>query len=371
MIRILHVIGSMNCGGAENLIINLYRKIDRTKIQFDFVLHTTDDCFFENEIISLGGKIFRTEKYVIKNHFSYKNWWKNFLQEHAEYQIIHGHINSSAAIYLKEAKRQKRYTLMHSHTSNSGGGLKGILKDIVQYPFRFYTDQCIGCSYEAAKWLYGKKIASEEKTLIVKNGIDAAHFRFDPLAKERVKDELNAQGKIICIHVGRFVTEKNHAFLIDIFQIVHRKHPNAQLWLLGEGTEKEKIIQKVQACGLTKDVRFLGVQRDVAPYLHAANVFLFPSLHEGLPLTIVEAQAAGLPILASNAVPKEADVGAGLLHWMELSDELEKWADRAIALSACDHVDTYEQVLASGYDINSTVALLTKMYQQISENQEG
>lgn len=370
MIRIVHVIGSMNCGGAENLIMNVYRNIDRTKIQFDFVLHTTDVCFFEDEIIKLGGKFFRTEKYVIKNHFSYKNWWKNFLQEHAEYQIIHGHINSSAAIYLKEAKRQKRYTLMHSHTSNSGSGIKKIVKDILQYPIRFYTDQCIGCSYEAAKWLYGKEIASK-KTLIVKNGIDAAHFRFDPLAKERTRDELNTQGKIIYLHVGRFVTEKNHLFLIDVFEIIKSKQPNAQLWLLGEGPEKEKIVQKVQACGLTKDVRFFGVQRDVAPYLHAANVFLFPSIQEGLPLTVVEAQAAGLPVLTSQAVPKEADVGANLLHWMALSEPQEKWADMAIALSRCNPADAYEQVLASGYDINSTVELLSEIYRKISENQEG
>lgn len=371
MIRILHVIGSMNCGGAENLIMNVYRNIDRTKIQFDFVLHTTDTCFFEDEIMGLGGKIFRTEKYVIKNHILYKKWWKQFFQEHPEYQIIHGHINSSAAIYLKEAKEQKRYTLMHSHTSDSGRGFKKILKDILQYPIRFYTDQYISCSYEAAKWLYGKEIASHENMLIVKNGIDAARFRFNPSEKDRIREQLNAQDKTVYIHVGRFVIEKNHPFLIEVFQKIKKKQPNAQLWLLGEGTEKEKIIQKVQACGLTKDVRFLGVQRDVAPYLHAADTFLFPSLHEGLPLTVVEAQAAGLPVLTSQAVPQEADVGAGLLHWMALSEPQEKWADTAIALSRCNPVDAYEQVLASGYDINNTVELLSKIYQQISENREG
>lgn len=371
MIRVLHVIGNMTCGGAENLIMNIYRKIDRTKIQFDFVVHTKEHCFFDDEILDMGGKIFRTEKYVIKNHVSYKNWWRKFLQEHTEYGVIHGHINSSAAIYLKEAKRQKRYTLMHSHTSNSGGGVKGIVKDVLQYPIRFYADQCIGCSYEAAKWLYGEKTANQKDTLIVKNGIDGMHFRFNPLEKERMRNELHAQGKVVYIHVGRFVAEKNHSFLIEIFQAIKRKQPSAQLWLLGEGTEKEKIIQKVQACGLTKDVRFLGVQRDVAPYLHAADTFLFPSLHEGLPLTVVEAQAAGLPVLTSGAVPKEADIGAGLLHWLSLSDPQEKWADMAIELSRCNPIDTYERVLASGYDINSTAELLVKIYEQVCKNEEG
>lgn len=363
MIRILHVIGSMNCGGAENLIMNIYRKIDKTKIQFDFVVHTKEHCFFDDEILDMGGKIFRTEKYVIKNHVSYKNWWRKFLQEHTEYGVIHGHINSSAAIYLKEAKRQKRYTIMHSHISNSGGGIKGVLKDIIQYPIRFYADQRIGCSDDAAKWLYGKEIAEKEDTLIVKNGIDGRHFQYDPSSRIRIRDQFHIEDETkIYIHVGRFMTQKNHPFLIDIFQCIQKKQPNAELWLLGEGEEKEKIVRKAESLGLSKKIRFLGVRADVPPYLHAADVFLFPSLYEGLPLTIVEAQAAGLPVLTSGAVPKEADIGAGLLHWLSLSDPQEKWADMAIELSIGDHVDTYEQVLASGYDINNTVQCLVEIY---------
>ena len=155
-IRILHVLGSLNMGGAETLIMNLYRNIDRDKIQFDFVVHTNKIGLYEDEIKELGGKIYRIQRYKGINHFSYKKEWNNFFEEHKEYKIIHGHMRSTASIYLKIAKKYGRITIAHSHNTSNGHGFSSLVKKILQYNIRNVSDYFMGCSYEANKRLFGK-----------------------------------------------------------------------------------------------------------------------------------------------------------------------------------------------------------------------
>ena len=158
-IRILHVFGQMNRGGAETMIMNLYRHIDRTKIQFDFMVHSEEKCAFDDEIGQLGGKIYRVPRYNGRNHFLYIKEWSKFISNHKEYKIIHGHIRSTASFYLKVCKDNDRVTIIHSHSTSSGSGIiSSVVKNILQYPIRKIADYFIACSIPAGKWLFGENI---------------------------------------------------------------------------------------------------------------------------------------------------------------------------------------------------------------------
>ncbi|CZR05619.1 Glycosyltransferase involved in cell wall bisynthesis [Trichococcus flocculiformis] len=369
-IRILQVFAEMNRGGAETMIMNLYRNIDREKIQFDFIVHTQEKCAFDDEIEELGGKIYRVPRYIGTNHFAYKKVWKDFFVNHANYKIIHGHVRSTASIYLKIAKSYNLTTIAHSHSTSSGTGVSSVIKNLFQYPIRNTSDYFLACSESAGKWLFGDEIVASNKFNILNNAIETDQFIFNNQIRKAIRNEFDIEGKYVIGHVGRFQRMKNHEFLIDIFKSIHDEIEDSTLLLIGDGPLKESVQSKVRRENLENSVIFAGVRSDVSDIFQGMDLFLFPSLFEGLGIVVVEAQAAGLSCIISDQIPNEAIV-TNLVEKAPLSKSSEYWAEKAMKKTNYLRKDTSKFIKNAGYDIHDTTKWLENFYLDQINNLKG
>lgn len=359
-IRVLHVIGIMNRGGAETMIMNLYRNIDRNKVQFDFVENSSEPAAFDEEILSLGGKIYRCPHYNGKNHFAYVKWWNTFFQKHSgEYPIIHGHLGSTAAIYLSVAKKHGVYTIAHSHSAGSGSAMYRMFA----YPTRYIADKFFACSKDAGISRYGKTVGNDSiRCQVLNNAIDARRFSFNQETRKQVRSELHiAENAIVIGHVGRFVEAKNHLFLIDVFADVRKRDPNAVLLLIGDGVRRAEIQAAITEKHLDDAVILTGVRSNVWDFYQAMDVFVFPSVYEGLPVSLVEAQAAGLPCCVSSNVPKDSAI-TDLVQFISLEDRSEKWAEIALRSVKTSRPDMLSEIQNAGFDVILTANWLENFY---------
>ncbi len=371
MLRVLQVIGTMNQGGgSESMLMNYYRNIDRSRVQFDFVVHTKRSDSFEDEIKRLGGRVFHAKKkYNLLNLPTYLSWWRKFLREHPEYTVVHGHIGSSAAVYLGEAKRQGRYTIAHSHGTKdvTDSILHRIVWCTCSYPTRYIADHFFACSVEAGKDRYGKQVVGSDRFEVLPNAIDCRKFVFSQVKRDMIRDEYGLGNAFVIGHVGRFMPQKNHEQLIDIFDCLHRKIPDSKLLLLGEGPLKASIQNKCHEKGLDDAVIFAGVHDNIEDFYSAMDVFFFPSAWEGLGIVVVEAQVAGLPCIVSDTVPRLADIGAGLFEEVSLDKADEEWADKLAACRGLSHMTgTIVFAQNAGYDIQNAAATLQTFYMSLS-----
>lgn len=365
-IRILQVIGIMNRGGAETMIMNLYRNINRTKIQFDFVENEGDEAVFDEEIQQLGGKIFRCPRYKGRNHFAYIKWWNSFFMSHAgEYPIVHGHIGSTAAIYLSIAKKYGAYTIAHSHSADVGS----VMYRVFAYPTRYIADHFFTCSKAAGIARYGRKVGNDsERCQVLNNAVDTVKFVFNPQMRQQMRSALHIKENAVVIgHVGRFVEAKNHLFLIDVFSKIFKRNSNAVLLLIGDGELRPEIERAIVEKQLDNAVILTGVRPNVWDYYQAMDVFLFPSVYEGLPVSMVEAQAAGLPCCVSANVPGDAAI-TDLVDYLPLESGAEKWAEIALEKVGKPRVDMRNEIQAVGFDVASTANWLEKYYLNVVKN---
>ena len=362
-IRVLHVIGIMNRGGAETMIMNLYRHIDRSKVQFDFVENNNEPAVFDEEILSLGGRIYRCPHYNGKNHFTYVKWWHDFFKAHPEeYPVVHGHLGSTAAIYLSIAKKYGSYTIAHSHNSGTDRGIKTLLYKAMSYNTRNVADYFFACSTPAGLDRFGNEVVNSSRYSLLNNAIDVGSFSYSANMQEEMRYQLNLADKLAIGHVGRFNPQKNHSFLLDIFSALLKKEPNAVLLLVGGGEDMPKIQAKAQTLGIAGHVRFLGIRSDVADLMQAMDVFLFPSLYEGLPVTMVEAQASGLPCLISDKVPPECIITEGLVDILPLSAGAETWSEKLLEKRDTPRTDRRAEIAAHGFDITTEAVKLQEFY---------
>lgn len=362
-IRILHVIGIMNRGGAETMIMNLYRNINKTKVQFDFVENEGYDAAFDQEIRELGGRIYHCPRYRGKNHFAYAKWWNDFFAEHTgEYHIVHGHIGSTAAIYLSIAKKYDCYTIAHSHSAGSGS----IMYRIFAYPTRYVADHFFACSNDAGISRYGRKVGNDEKRCeVLNNAIDTKKFTFNTEIRSRMRNELHFnEDSLIIGHVGRFVDVKNHLFLIDVFEQIHLRNPNSALLLVGDGELRPKIEAAIAGKNLDDSVIMVGIQPNVWDYYQIMDVFVMPSLYEGLPVSMVEAQAAGLPCLISTNVPRETAI-TDLVEFIPLENGAASWADCVQKIVYDPRRNLLNEIVTAGYDISTTSKWLEDFYMKV------
>jgi glycosyltransferase involved in cell wall biosynthesis len=373
-IRVLQVLTIMNRGGAETMIMNYYRNIDRTKVQFDFLLHRPEKGAFDDEILVLGGKIYRMSAISPKNYLGYKKQLKIFFEEHKEYHIVHSHLNALSSIVLKVAKEQGVNTrIAHSHIAIEPWVLKKILyrntdikatvKDSVQSLLssrvKKYANHYFACSTKAGLWLFGKENSSKIK--IINNAIDAKTFAYNKSLSEKTKIDLGLSGTKIIGHVGRFNEQKNHFLLVKIFKELAMSRDDIILVLVGDGNLKPKIEHYVSTLGIANKIHFLGVRDDIPSLLQAFDLFLFPSLYEGLPVTLVEAQAAGLKIITSSTVSQEVAI-TDLVSFCALEDSEKIWANKVIENIDYTRENTTEQIISGNYDITSNAIELQAFY---------
>lgn len=362
-IRVLHVIGSMNRGGAEAMIMNLYRNIDRTRVQFDFVENTPDRAAFDDEIEALGGRIFRCPHYNGKNHVAYVRWWRSFFAAHpGQFAAVHGHLGSTAAIYLAIAKKHGIYTIAHSHSAGAGS----LMYRVFAYPTRYVADHFFACSADAGISRYGKKVGSDpSKCQVFNNAIDTRKFVYQPETGRRIRRMLRIPETTLVIgHVGRLTAAKNHLFLLDVFAQIRKRHADAVLLLVGDGELRGRIEDAIAEKHLANAVIMTGVQPNVWDYYQAMDVFVFPSVFEGLPVSTVEAQTAGLPCCISTNVPKEAAI-TDLVEFIPLENGASNWAEHVLQRANAPRRDMGRIMEQAGFDVSATSKWLENFYMKV------
>ena len=361
-IRVLHEDVILDPGGIETLLMNLYRHIDREQLQFDFMVHRPDKGFYEDEVTSMGGKIYRTPPFNPFKIHSFKSSVCEILEAHPEYKVFHCHAELNLWP-LKYAHRLGIPTrIAHSHNAKTVVNLKYFF---FRYEKLFIKKHCTDmfmCSTPAGEWSFGKKAVADGKVRFIKNGIETERFRFDEKTRREVREELGVGDKTVIGHVGRFMQQKNHSFLLEIFSVIHKKNPNTVLALCGEGRLEGEIRKKAAELGIADSVIFLGVRKDTNRIFQAYDIFLFPSLWEGLPLTGIEAQTAGLPVLMSDVITPETIVTDNVTTF-SLSATAEQWADMTLEiLSSYKREDCQGQVVKAGFDIQETADWLQSFY---------
>lgn len=357
-VRVLHAVVNMHRGGAETLLMNIYRNIDTDKVQFDFL--TSNTGVFDDEIRSRGGIVHRIPYITSAGPFGYARALSRFFKCHPEYKIVHSHMDKMSGLVLREAEKcGVPIRITHSHNTGSEGNL--LTRLVKLYYGRFLasspTDR-FACSEAAAKWLFGARASSAH---IIKNGIEYEKFAYSPEIRDEMRGELGITRDTNVIgHIGRFNRQKNHSFLIKAFSIYAAANPKAMLLLVGGGRLEEKIKNEVRSLGIEDKIIFAGVRGDVPRLLQAMDLFVFPSLHEGLPVTLIESQASGLSCLVSDRVTREVDLGAGLVRFLPI-DRTETWAE-----AFCDDFIRREDgpsiIKSNGYDITDTARILEDFY---------
>ena len=324
-IRVAQIMGKWVGGGVEAVVMNYYRHIDRDKIQFDFICDDDSTRIPTEEIEKLGGKVILIPPY--QKVFKYHKTLKKVLQE-GQYTIVHSHINALSVFSLWAAKSAGvPVRIAHSHsTSNKKEWKKTLLKNILRPFSKVFATDYFCCSELAGRWLFGNKTYDQGKVYLLNNAIDVDKFKYDEKIRKEKRKELNIKDNQLVIgHIGRFVQQKNHEFLIDIFNEIYKQDKNAILLLIGEGPLKEEIQNKVNELGLDKNVQFLGQRDDANELYQAMDLFLFPSLYEGLGMVLIEAQCAGLPCVASTEVPEIAKISDKVI-FEDLKENLKIWA---------------------------------------------
>ncbi len=357
----------MDRGGAETMIMNLYRAINRDVIQFDFVVHEQRRCDYDEEIERLGGRIYRVPRFTGVNAVSYRQSFRRFFDEHPEHPIVHGHIGSSCALYLAEAKRAGRYAIAHSHSQNFPLTPSQAAFRVLSYPTRFVADYFMACSCKAGVDRYGHRFSDENRGKVLENGIDLALYGCDEDAHRSAKMALGLDGVPVIGHVGRLAPEKNHEFLLKTVALVRKQLPDVRLVCVGRGPLLQQEQERARNLGIEDSVTFLGVRTDVPDLLRAFDIFVFPSVKEGLAISAIEAQASGVPSLLSTGVPDEAVVSSNVQR-RPLDDGPRVWADRCIALlrGLPPRRDHREDVRAHGFDINDSARWLSAFYGDVA-----
>lgn len=363
-IKVIHIFGGMNMGGAENFIMNIYRNIDRSKIQFDFIVHTQNKCYFDDEIESLGGRIVaRMPRFNGKNLFRYMKSWECFFQSNYKYRILHAHMRSTGPLFIPIAKKYGLKIISHSHGTSYGNDIVSKLKSIFFYPVRFQADYLFSCSNLSGIRNYGRK----KVFTVINNCIITKLYEFNEDIRKRIRKELSLDDKFIVGHVGRFNIAKNHSFLIDIFHEIYKNNKDTVLLLVGGGELKSDIESKIVNLGLKDNVILLGVVANVPEILSAIDMLLFPSLYEGLPVTIIEAQAAGLRCIISDSITSEV-ILTPLVEVIALKQPAQYWAERLLAhVGGYAHPKTFEEIKKSGYDVEEVAKWLENFYLTIAD----
>ena len=379
-IVVLQVIGEMVMGGAESRIMDLLRALDPEKVHYDFLVFNPKEQHYDKEIEARGSHVYRLQpRFKIYNYFRFRKALNAFFAEHPEIDIVQGHMTSTAAIYLPVAKKHGvKCTIAHARSAGVDPGLKGMLTKWLRRDLYKKTDVCFACSPEAAVSVFGKQWYDAGHVRILPNAIALSRFvpnEDNRAAGDAIRKEYGLQDAFVIGHVGRFHYAKNHTFLLEVFQQILKKRPEAKLLLVGDGDTLPAVKAQAAQMGLTDCVIFAGMQKDTVAYYHAMDLVIFPSHYEGLPGTVVEAQAAGLPVLMSDTVTDQV-AATPLVECFSLQKSAAEWAAEAQEwygrlqpqLQDGAFRDTcFASLCEKGFDVAAQAAQLENIYREMAE----
>lgn len=359
-IRVLHVLQRMESAGVQTLLMSIYRNIDRSKVQFDFLVHYKEHQFFDDEVEKLGGHVYKMSVREDFNLIKYCIDLKHFFRQHNEYKIVHGHMPVLGFFYLTAAKKFNiPVRIAHAHTNQHYNNLRGFVSKGMKKLYGINATDFFACSESAGKFFFKES----KKFKLLKNAIITENFVFNEDIRNKKREALNLSNKFVVGHVARFAKHKNHTFLIDVFSNIKKLHNESVLLLIGKGELETKIKEKVEKLGLNDDVLFLGIRDDVNEIMQAMDVFVFPSVFEGLGIVNIEAQAAGLLTFCSDGVAKEVNISP-MYTKIDLNLGADKWAE--IILDKFEHrnprTDMSEYIIKSGYDVKEIAKNMEEYY---------
>lgn len=361
-IKVLHIVGMMNMGGTETMLMNIYRNIDKSKVQFDFISYSEIDAYYDDEIKKLGGKIIK-----LKKSKSIKELC-DAIEEYGPYDVVHAHTLFNCGVAMISAKKcGVKIRISHSHTNLdiNNNLVNRIYRKLMRFSINQNSTNLLACSESARKYLYGNK-KSNNKYQYFANPIDYTKFinkKYEQI--DLFKKEINANNSLIIGHIGRFTESKNHKFLIHILKNMVDRNIDVVLLLVGDGKIKPEIKDMVKKLNLYEKVRFIGIRDDIDTILHSMDIFIFPSIYEGLGLVMLEAQASGVPCVVSEAIQPEADLGLKLVTKLSLEENVNIWVDNILSkvnkkeYDKCKIIKAFEE---HGYSIEISIKNLMRIY---------
>ncbi|MBM7685771.1 glycosyltransferase family 1 protein [Defluviitalea raffinosedens] len=363
MIKILHLVSSLSIkSGVMSVIMNYYRNIDKNKVQFDFCYFMDGEDTYEAEINSLGGHTIKISRPSLSiKFFNEINGF--FEKQKGIYTALHIHEIYLTFIFATIAKKNGiKNVITHCHaTQYSDKKINALRNRILCIPLKKQANYYFSCSKAAGSFLYGEKYLKTEKVKIINNAIDCEKYKFDPNIRSVMRKKLGIEKNLVIGHIGRFNKQKNHSFLIDLFYLIQKKEKNAKLLLVGDGPLFQTIQEKVKKLNLNNNVIFLGRRKDIPDILQAMDIFLLPSLFEGLPVVGVEAQASGLPVVFSNSITQE--ICLFNYKYLDLNQSPEYWAQEVLSIDRnCNRIQAFLNVKEKGFDIKEEAKKLENIY---------
>lgn len=360
IVRVLHVFGVLDKGGAESRTLDIYRAIDRKKIQFDFMVHSLKNGYFEEEIRQLGGCVYRAvPKYRLYNYFQYQSAWYAFLQDNS-YSVIHIHTTNSAVPILWAARKAGiPVRICHARSASSSSWIRRLLVACNRPYLRRYSTHRIAVSDDAGKFVFGREYR------VVNNAIPISQYRMDSVVRTQMRSQLGLEPDIFCVgHVGRFHLAKNHIFILDIVECVVKQHPSIQFVFAGNGELCDQILGFAKQKGIAQYIQFLGIRNDISELLQAFDALILPSLFEGMPGVAVEAQAAGLSCLLSDTITTEASIVKELVQFLPINKGAQIWASEILKLvqGGFQRKDMYQTLKENGYDVQDVAKWYESFY---------
>lgn len=359
MKRILCILSSLDAGGAETFLMKVYRTLPPEEVQFDFVVSHEGGCY-TREVLDRGGRIYAIPMRT-KDPAGALGGIRRIVRDNGYDCVLKLGETPIAALDLVAARLGgARYTAMRSCNALTGQSFKAKCVDAVLRPvLNWVANVKLAPSVLAAEFTFGKRRAHKD-VHILRNGVDLKVFRYDEDGRSCIREEFSLEDKLVVGHVGRFHVQKNHRFLLEVFRKIRDRRADAVLLLVGVGKLEEDVRRWVKELGLEEAVIFAGQRFDVPQLLSAMDVFLFPSFHEGMPNTVIEAQATGLPCVIADTITPEADI-TGLVTYLPLEEPPEHWAETALDRVAEKRRNTAGDFLARGYDIESVAKELVTL----------
>ncbi|XJZ58640.1 glycosyltransferase family 1 protein [Lactobacillus delbrueckii subsp. bulgaricus] len=358
MIRVLQVVNDMHRAGLETMLMNYYRNIDRDQIQFDFLTHRPYKSDYDDEVISLGGKVYYAPRLYPQNYPAYFKWMKQFFVEHPEYRIVHSHIDSMSYLPLRAAKKAGiPHRIAHSHNTSIDKDFKYPLKQLFRFELPHVANHYLACGQDAGKFMYGNR-----HFIVIPNAVEADKFYFNERVRKMKRSALGLEDdQFVVGHVGRLSYQKNHKFILQIFNALSKMDSKAVLLLVGTGEKEEEIRSQIKEFGLENKVMMLGNREDVSELYQAMDVFILPSLFEGIPVVGVESQFAGLPVFFSDKVPTEVKFSSKC-QFLSLDATPNEWANTILKAKSTKRTGNYEDLKDSPYDIKNSHDILENYY---------